>query len=334
MTPEQINASLERLHAYMMSRRRPPVGRTWPNYRMRVRNYLEGDLSPAEYVSAAPGQAEKRLRFYAIRVYLVCTEGSAARLKDEVENPAEPPLPQIEIPTIELMLDMLDWADTNIEMPWSLALRILYDAGLRISELIEANVGSFDGERGKLTIRGKGGKIGSSGLSLDTVDRLKAYLRWRRVGGERPPASAPLLMGGGENGRLTVNSLNRAAERMYEGVGWEGHQVYSRKCHLLRHICGTHLTSRGMDNISVAAHLRQAGTQIVARYIHFDTAQRIARHRSTHPLGDPAAAIAEEQELMNGSVKQRDSDRRQDGRVQRGKTNGLTLVESKDRRRA
>jgi site-specific recombinase XerD len=192
----------------------------------------------------------------------------------------------------------LDAAETaspdRVPLATALALRdralveTAYAAGLRISELAAADLGSLDLRRGEVRVIGKGRKERIGLLGRPAVHALEAYLDLgrpilleRAAGrdderGEAPPSEVFLNHSGGP---LGVRGLRYRLDRLCRAAGLpEGVSP-----HTLRHSFATHLLDGGADLRVVQellGHENLATTQV---YTHVSPARLAAAYRDAHP---------------------------------------------------
>jgi integrase/recombinase XerD len=122
-----------------------------------------------------------------------------------------------------------------------------YAAGLRISELASADLGSLDLRRGEVRVLGKGRKERIGLLGRPAREALADYLEdgrpvllARRLGGEAPPAEIFLNHLGGP---LGVRGLRYRLDRLCARAGLP----LGVSPHTLRHSFATHLLDGGAD---------------------------------------------------------------------------------------
>jgi integrase/recombinase XerD len=172
-----------------------------------------------------------------------------------------------------------------------------YAAGLRISELAAADLGSLDLRRGELRVVGKGRKERIGLLGRPAVQALTAYLDGgrpllleRRPAATDAPSTTVFLNHRGEP--LGVRGLRYRLDRLCRLAGLpEGVSP-----HTLRHSFATHLLDGGADLRVVQellGHENLATTQV---YTHVSPARLRAAYRDAHPrarrsvgAGEPAA---------------------------------------------
>ena len=158
-----------------------------------------------------------------------------------------------------------------------------YAAGLRISELASADLGSLDLRRGEVRVLGKGRKERIGLLGRPAREALADYLEdgrpvllERRHGAEAPPAEIFLNHLGGP---LGVRGLRYRLDRLCARAGLP----LGVSPHTLRHSFATHLLDGGADLRVVQellGHENLATTQI---YTHVSPGRLQAAYREAHP---------------------------------------------------
>jgi site-specific recombinase XerD len=192
----------------------------------------------------------------------------------------------------------LDAAETTrpdrVPLATALALRdralveTAYAAGLRISELAAADLGSLDLRRGEIRVIGKGRKERIGLLGRPAVGALKAYLdhgrpilleRAARAAGSPADASPSEVFLNHSGGPLGVRGLRYRLDRLCRAAGLpEGVSP-----HTLRHSFATHLLDGGADLRVVQellGHENLATTQV---YTHVSPARLATAYRDAHP---------------------------------------------------
>jgi site-specific recombinase XerD len=159
-----------------------------------------------------------------------------------------------------------------------------YAAGLRISELAAADLGSLDARRGEIRVLGKGRKERIGLLGRPALAALAAYLDHGRpilldraaTPAEPPPSEIFLNHLGGP---LGVRGLRYRLDRLCRAAGLPA----GVSPHTLRHSFATHLLDGGADLRVVQellGHENLATTQI---YTHVSPGRLQAAYRDAHP---------------------------------------------------
>jgi site-specific recombinase XerD len=158
-----------------------------------------------------------------------------------------------------------------------------YAAGLRISELAAAELGSLDLRRGEIRVLGKGRKERIGLLGRPAREALGAYLDdGRPVLMERRPSTAPLpveVFLNHHGGPLGVRGLRYRLDRLCRAAGLPA----GVSPHTLRHSFATHLLDGGADLRVVQellGHENLATTQV---YTHVSPGRLRDAYRTAHP---------------------------------------------------
>ena len=160
-----------------------------------------------------------------------------------------------------------------------LVISILYNTGIRRSELIGLNRNSFDPLRRVFRVKGKGDKMREIPLIASLCDEISLYLQTvDSKFGDVEPCSPLLLTPKG--GRLYPVFVDRTVKKELGGV--DG--ITCRKSpHVLRHTLATELLSDGADINSIKellGHSSLAATQI---YTHNSVERLKSVYQSAHP---------------------------------------------------
>jgi site-specific recombinase XerD len=196
---------------------------------------------------------------------------------------------------------------TPVAVATALALRdralveVAYAAGLRISELAAADLGSLELRRGELRVTGKGRKERIGLLGRPARAALEAYLDEGRptlLAIRRAPGPEPAEIYLNHRGNpIGVRGLRFRIDRLCRLAGLpEGVSP-----HTLRHSFATHLLEGGADLRIVQellGHESLATTQI---YTHVSPARLRSAYRSAHPRALRRAAPADDGLVPPGS---------------------------------
>jgi site-specific recombinase XerD len=196
---------------------------------------------------------------------------------------------------------LLDVVDTDLAAPpgrdpardavrTALALRdralveTAYAAGLRISELAAADLGSLDLRRGELRVLGKGRKERIGLLGRPARAALSAYLEdgrpvllERRARGEGAPPVQVFLNRAGA--ALGVRGLRYRLDRLRARAGLP----IGVSPHTLRHSFATHLLDGGADLRVVQELLGHANLATTQIYTHVSPGRLQTAYREAHP---------------------------------------------------
>lgn len=157
-------------------------------------------------------------------------------------------------------------------------IELAYSAGVRVAELVGADVADLDLDGGTLRVRGKGGRPRQVPVGSPACEAAADWLREGRSALARGDRAEPALLLGARGARLDARAARRAVERagMAAGLG----RVTP---HMLRHSYATHLLEGGADLRVVQellGHVTLATTQV-----YTDVSPRHLRHRydAAHP---------------------------------------------------
>ncbi len=157
-------------------------------------------------------------------------------------------------------------------------LEIMYAAGLRVSELLDLEMGSVNLEAGFLIATGKGRKQRIVPIGESAVIKLRRYLE-----------SARGRLAKGKN--TTVLFVGRRGQRLSRQFFWTRIRAAARRAglrkpispHTLRHSFATHLIEGGADLRSVQAMLGHADISTTQIYTHVTRDRLKQIHTKHHP---------------------------------------------------
>lgn len=162
------------------------------------------------------------------------------------------------------------------------ALEVLYASGMRVSELVGADLEDMSLSGGTIRVRGKGRRERLSMIGPPAVKAIRAYLpaRSKQLKVRAAPRTRALFINQRTARRITARSVGRILKGYLLRAGLP--TEYSP--HSLRHSFATHLINRGANLREVQellGHQRIATTQI---YTHLDIGRLQAIYRKAHPL--------------------------------------------------
>jgi integrase/recombinase XerD len=153
----------------------------------------------------------------------------------------------------------------------ALILELLYDCGLRVSELAALKVEDLDMEAWLVRVRGKGGKERLVPFGEEAREVLDRYLEKARPG--------PYLLPGRFGSHLTRQGIWKIVKRCIRLSGIA--KVVSP--HTLRHSFATHLLNNGADLRAVQMMLGHADISTTQIYTHLSQERLKKVHRRFHP---------------------------------------------------
>jgi integrase/recombinase XerD len=213
-------------------------------------------------------------RFLKDKDYLVRDPGAKIRLPKTTKR-----LPKVILSSKEIKT-LVDAQDTRTLYGYRrrLIIEILYDTGIRRSELAAVRTTDIDFNAGYIFIHGKGGKDRVVPVSSRVCELLHNYMLFIR----------PTFIGDNDPGGLIVT---RWGENMTgHGIYWEVRQAVKKAgikknitTHSLRHSCATHMLKNGAPVRHIQEMLGHASlnsTQIYTRVTINDLKQIHAKY---HP---------------------------------------------------
>lgn len=153
-------------------------------------------------------------------------------------------------------------------------VELLYDEGLRISELAGLDIEDIDFERGEIKVFGKGKKERILPLGSKAADLIKEYLGDRKTG--------PLFVGIRTDKRLSVRRIRGIVNYYLSQLP----DAPTTKPHALRHSFATHLLERGADLRAVQELLGHASLSTTQIYTHVGVKRLKEIYKKAHPRAE------------------------------------------------
>lgn len=160
----------------------------------------------------------------------------------------------------------------------ALILELLYDCGLRVSELAALRPEDIDLESWLIRVSGKGGKERFVPFGEEAFAILTAYLRGD--GPRRPGAAgSDYLLPGRRGGHLTRQGIWKIVKRHLRHCGI----TKNVSPHTLRHSFATHLLNNGADLRAVQMMLGHSDISTTEIYTHLSQERLKKVHGRFHP---------------------------------------------------
>jgi integrase/recombinase XerC len=161
-------------------------------------------------------------------------------------------------------------------------LEVLYGSGLRVSELVQLDLGSVSFGEGSVRVLGKGKKERIVPFGSKAAEALRAYLAHRAElrhpkTGEQDPAA---LFLGRSGARLGVRWVQKLVHR-YGALGTGRPDLHP---HALRHSCATHMLEGGADLRAIQEMLGHSSLSTTQRYTHLSLDKLLEVYDKSHPL--------------------------------------------------
>lgn len=170
----------------------------------------------------------------------------------------------------------------------SLALELLYGAGLRVSELALLNLSDLSLARLEIRVVGKGQKQRSVPLGRAAARACQQYLE-RRAELAHPKSSfldPHALLVSARGRRLSVRWIQRFTARY--GLAAVGRPDLHP--HALRHSCATHMLEGGADLRLIQEFLGHSSLSTTERYTHLSLDKLLGVYDRSHPLAQRTRA--------------------------------------------
>ena len=157
---------------------------------------------------------------------------------------------------------------------------LLYTCGLRLSELVEANVEDIASDFSSIRVCGKGNKIRIQPIVKSVGDVLKKYFSQNSsqnicIGQKK----ALILSKKGE--RINRRAVQRLVDRKLKCYGIQG----KTSPHVLRHTFATHLLNSGADLREIQELLGHSALRTTQVYTHTNIESLKEVYKLAHPRG-------------------------------------------------
>jgi len=180
---------------------------------------------------------------------------------------------------LERLLDGSHFGEDFIGWRDRLLLEILYNTGMRRSELIALRLDDIYPDRRLLKVRGKGRKERLIPYGQSMEQALAGYLRQRQEAFAGTQESTLLLT---QKGKPLYPKLVYLVVRQYLSLVTTAEQ---RSPHVLRHSFATHLSDQGADLNAIKELLGHASLAATQIYTH-NSMEKLRRvYRQAHPKG-------------------------------------------------
>lgn len=155
---------------------------------------------------------------------------------------------------------------------------LLYSAGLRLSELVGANINDLDTAEKIITVVGKGQKTRVVPVGRPALIAVAQWMKYRPMGGERLSFDSPLFI----SQRGTRISHRSVQERLRQLAVKHGMSQRVHP-HVLRHAFASHLLESSGDLRAVQELLGHANIATTQIYTHLDFQHLAKVYDQAHP---------------------------------------------------
>ena len=170
--------------------------------------------------------------------------------------------------------------DTLIGVRDRAVLELFYSTGMRLSELVNINIGDFHLNNKLLRVIGKGKKERMIPYGRAAESAIENYLKMRNISFKPVFAKTPLFVNSKEK-RISTRTIQRRMNNYIKLVA-DGKRVGP---HLLRHTFATHLLDNGADITAVKDLLGHSSLSSTQIYTHVSIEKLKKDYTKAHPHG-------------------------------------------------
>lgn len=181
--------------------------------------------------------------------------------------------------SIEQAIKLVDIKDDDILSVRDRAiLELFYSSGLRLSELVNLNIGQLDFSEGTVTVTGKGNKTRIVPLGEHAMAAIKTWLKKR----------SSLLIKGPEEAAVFISKQGKRLSTrnvQYRMKAWAIKQGIDSSVHphMLRHSFASHVLQSSGDLRAVQEMLGHANISTTQVYTHLDYQHLTKVYDTAHP---------------------------------------------------
>jgi integrase/recombinase XerC len=162
-------------------------------------------------------------------------------------------------------------------MTSQLILEILYNTGLRVSELVDLKERHVDEHQHQIKVLGKGNKERIIPLKKELLEQMVAYRQAKLVEFEAPDRECLLVNARGR--KLNVKYVYREVTGLLKDLK----QVTKKSPHVMRHTFATQLINNGADLNAIKELLGHASLAATQVYTHNTIEKLKDIHKKAHP---------------------------------------------------
>ena len=170
--------------------------------------------------------------------------------------------------------------DTLIGVRDRAVLELFYSTGMRLSELVNINIGDFHLNNKLLRVIGKGKKERMIPYGRTAESAIENYLKMRNISFKPVFAKTPLFVNSKEK-RISTRTIQRRMNNYIKLVA-DGKRIGP---HLLRHTFATHLLDNGADITAVKDLLGHSSLSSTQIYTHVSIEKLKKDYTQAHPHG-------------------------------------------------
>ena len=213
--------------------------------------------------------------------YLVKTELIQENISIHINSPKVPKkLPNFVDKNLIDTLMKIPSLDTHIGIRDRAVLELFYSTGMRLSELVNMNIGDFEINKKLIRVIGKGNKERMIPYGRAAESAIKNYLKIRNLSLKPAFANKPLFVNSSEK-RISKRTIQRRMNNYIKLVA-DGKRIGP---HLLRHTFATHLLDNGADIRAVKDLLGHSSLSSTQIYTHVSIEKLKKDYTQAHPHG-------------------------------------------------
>ena len=213
--------------------------------------------------------------------YLVKTELIQENISIHINSPKVPKkLPNFVDKNLIDTLMKTPSLDTHIGIRDKAVLELFYSTGMRLSELVNMNIGDFEINKKLIRVIGKGNKERMIPYGRTAESAIKNYLKIRNLSLKPAFANKPLFVNSSEK-RISKRTIQRRMNNYIKLVA-DGKRIGP---HLLRHTFATHLLDNGADIRAVKDLLGHSSLSSTQIYTHVSIEKLKKDYTQAHPHG-------------------------------------------------
>ena len=213
--------------------------------------------------------------------YLVKTELIQENISIHINSPKVPKkLPNFVDKNLIDILMKTPSLDTHIGIRDRAILELFYSTGMRLSELVNMNIGDFEINKKLIRVIGKGNKERMIPYGRTAESAIKNYLKIRNISLKPAFANKPLFVNSSEK-RISKRTIQRRMNNYIKIVA-DGKRIGP---HLLRHTFATHLLDNGADIRAVKDLLGHSSLSSTQIYTHVSIEKLKKDYTQAHPHG-------------------------------------------------
>ncbi len=182
----------------------------------------------------------------------------------------------VERTAMDRLLHQLDFPETFAGHTDRLILELLYETGMRRTELVHLKTSDVDWSARQIKVLGKGNKERLIPVSPRLLEKIQEYLKEKD---SRPDSDKVFLLVTRKGRKLYDQYVYRVVKKWLSLIT----TADKKSPHVLRHTFATHLLNNGADLNAIKELLGHAGLAATQVYTHNSIEQLKAIYEQAHP---------------------------------------------------